>query len=89
MVINAIQMIMIKKTFRLLLLITLSSYHLDHSGRLIVGSEEQVESMGYKLHEKWAHRKGLPANRKNQPGVNLEWLYCHDGGSHTSVSHTR
>ena len=34
----------------------LSSYRLDQAGRLIVGSVGQVESMGYRLHEKWALR---------------------------------
>lgn len=34
----------------------LSSYRLDQSGRLIVGSVGQVENMAYSLHKKWALR---------------------------------
>lgn len=34
----------------------LSSYRLDQTGRLIVGSVGQVENMAYTLHKKWAHR---------------------------------
>lgn len=34
----------------------LSSFRLDHSGRLIVGSVGQVENMGYSLHKSWTRR---------------------------------
>ena len=34
----------------------LSSFRLDRSGRLLVGSVGQVENMGYALHESWARR---------------------------------
>jgi glycine/D-amino acid oxidase-like deaminating enzyme len=34
----------------------LSSFRLDHAGRLLVGSVGQVEKMGYSLHESWAQR---------------------------------
>jgi glycine/D-amino acid oxidase-like deaminating enzyme len=34
----------------------LSSFRLDRSGRLIVGSVGQVENMGYSLHKSWVRR---------------------------------
>lgn len=36
--------------------LVLSSYRLDQAGRLVVGSVGQVENMGFRLHEQWAHR---------------------------------
>lgn len=36
--------------------LVLSSYRLDRSGRLIVGSVGQVDNMGYQLHKNWVKR---------------------------------
>jgi glycine/D-amino acid oxidase-like deaminating enzyme len=62
----------------------LSSFRLDQSGRLIVGSVGQVENMGYSLHKSWVRRTIKKIFPQVGP-VSLE--YAWDGRIAMTVDH--